>query len=90
MGNKKKEQFLLGFALETENEFENAKLKCQKKNLDAIVLNSLNHKGAGFGGDENKITFIEKSGKSYDFDLKTKTEVANDIFERIIKAWLKN
>lgn len=90
MGNKKKEQFLLGFALETENEFENAKLKCQKKNLDAIVLNSLNDKGAGFGGDENKITFIEKSGKSYDFDLKTKTEVANDIFERIIKAWLKN
>ena len=58
MGKIKEKQFLIGFALETENEVENAKLKIQKKNLDLIVLNSLQDKGAGFGNPTNKITFI--------------------------------
>src|SRR5690606_12610911 len=62
LGEKKKNQFLIGFALETENEIEHAKLKIQKKNLDLIVLNSLNDKGAGFGHATNKVTFIDKNG----------------------------
>ena len=85
MGRQKQDQFLLGFALETENEEENAMAKCQKKQLDAIVLNSLNDKGAGFGGDKNKITFIEKSGEKTAFDLKSKAAVARDIFDQIIR-----
>ena len=85
MGRQKKHQFLLGFALETENEIENATAKCQKKNLDAIVLNSLNDKEAGFGGDKNKITFIEKEGTKHAFELKSKTAVARDIFQQIIQ-----
>ena len=60
LGEKKENQFLVGFALETENEVENAKKKLKKKNLDAIVLNSLNDAGAGFGKSTNKITFINK------------------------------
>lgn len=83
MGKKKKQQFLLGFALETENEVANAKAKCVKKNADAIVLNSLNDINAGFGGDKNKITFIRKNGTSTTFELKAKTEVAVDIFAQI-------
>ena len=85
MGRQKQDQFLLGFALETENEEENAMAKCQKKQLDAIVLNSLNDKGAGFGGDKNKITFIDKSGEKTAFDLKSKAAVARDIFDQIIR-----
>ena len=83
MGEQKKKQFLLGFALETENELDNAKAKCTKKNADAIVLNSLNDTEAGFGGDKNKITFIRKNGTATTFDLKPKTEVAADIFAQI-------
>ena len=83
MGEQKKKQFLLGFALETENELDNAMAKCTKKNADAIVLNSLNDTEAGFGGDKNKITFIRKNGTSTTFDLKPKTEVAADIFAQI-------
>ena len=83
MGEQKKKQFLLGFALETENELDNAKAKCTKKNADAIVLNSLNDTEAGFGGDKNKITFIRKNGTATTFDLKPKTEVAADIFSQI-------
>ena len=85
MGRQKQDQFLLGFALETENEEENAMAKCQKKQLDAIVLNSLNDKGAGFGGDKNKITFIDKTGEKTAFDLKSKAAVARDIFDQIIR-----
>ena len=83
LGKIKKEQYLLGFALETENELENATLKLEKKNLDAIVLNSLNDSGAGFQTKTNKITFIEKAGTTTQYDLKSKTAVAVDIFEKI-------
>jgi len=84
MGEQKKHQFLVGFALETENEVENAKRKLQRKNLDAIVLNSLQDKGAGFGSTTNKVTFIDKNSNVKAFELKTKTEVASDIWSEII------
>lgn len=85
LGEKKKDQFLVGFALETENEVENAKKKLKKKNLDAIVLNSLNDPGAGFGTPTNKITFIDKNLAIKAFELKTKAEVAADIWGEIVK-----
>lgn len=88
LGTKKKHQYLLGFALETENEVENALKKLKKKNLDAIVLNSLKDKGAGFQTKTNKITFIEKGGALTAYDLKTKTEVSTDIFNKIAEAVL--
>lgn len=82
MGDNKKDQTLIGFALETENEIENAKGKLERKNLDGIVLNSLQDKGAGFAGDTNKITYI--TGDSLkEFNLKSKTEVAIDILNQI-------
>ncbi|HZH69918.1 MAG TPA: phosphopantothenoylcysteine decarboxylase, partial [Flavobacteriaceae bacterium] len=74
-----------GFALETENEIENAKKKLKKKNLDIIVLNSLNDAEAGFGKDTNKITMIFKNQEMINFDLKSKSEVADDIFQQIVK-----
>ena len=85
LGEMKKNQFLVGFALETENEEENAKKKLKKKNLDAIVLNSLNDTGAGFGTPTNKITFIDKNLTIKAFELKTKAEVAADIWDEIVK-----
>lgn len=84
-GDHKTHQFLVGFALETENEVENAKGKLARKNLDAIVLNSMRDKGAGFGGDTNKISFIDTNSNITAFELKTKAEVAVDIFNEIIK-----
>lgn len=84
---KKKEQVLIGFALETENEKENAKEKLLKKNADMIVLNSLNDKGAGFGLDTNKITIFQKKGKEKKFSLKTKDEAAKDIVDTIINTY---
>ncbi|MBU2020182.1 MAG: bifunctional phosphopantothenoylcysteine decarboxylase/phosphopantothenate--cysteine ligase CoaBC [Bacteroidetes bacterium] len=84
-GENKKNQILVGFALETENEESNAKAKLQKKNLDAVVLNSLKNDGAGFGGDTNKITIFDKDNKSIDFQLKSKTEVAKDIVNFLLK-----
>ncbi|MEL6303793.1 MAG: bifunctional phosphopantothenoylcysteine decarboxylase/phosphopantothenate--cysteine ligase CoaBC [Bacteroidota bacterium] len=84
LGEIKKEQFLVGFALETENEIENAKGKLKRKNLDAIVLNTLNDKGAGFGGNTNKITFIDKNLTIKTFALKMKPEVAFDIWSEIL------
>ena len=75
----------MGFALETQNELENAKTKLKKKNLDLIVLNSLNDKGAGFKSDTNKITLISKDNKIVSFNVKLKKEVANDILQHIIK-----
>lgn len=84
LGEIKKNQFLVGFALETENEIENAKIKLKKKNLDLIVLNSLQDKGAGFQGDTNKITLISKDNKITPFSVKPKEEVAIDILEYII------
>ncbi len=83
--NKSKDQILVGFALETNDELENAQNKLEKKNLDFIVLNSLNDKGAGFGVDTNKITILEKGNKRHDFELKTKVEVARDIVAKIIE-----
>jgi phosphopantothenoylcysteine decarboxylase/phosphopantothenate--cysteine ligase len=84
MGDIKKDQYLVGFALETENELENAKKKLRKKNLDAIVLNSLNDKEAGFGKSTNKITFIDKNLEIKTFEVKNKAEVALDILNEII------
>ena len=84
LGKIKKNQFLVGFALETENELENAKGKLKKKNLDAIILNSLNDKGAGFISKTNKITFIDKNSQIIAFELKTKAEVAVDILNEIL------
>ena len=83
LGKEKKEgQFSVGFALETHNESANAREKLQKKNLDMIVLNSLNDPGAGFKHDTNKVTIIEKDATTA-FDLKQKTEVAQDIVNLI-------
>ncbi len=85
MGSRKREnQYLLGFALETQDEHENALKKLRSKNLDAIVLNSLNDPGAGFSSDHNKITLIHKNEKSISFELKPKTEVAKDILSQIL------
>ncbi|GHC54594.1 bifunctional phosphopantothenoylcysteine decarboxylase/phosphopantothenate--cysteine ligase CoaBC [Ulvibacter litoralis] len=84
LGEIKGKQFLVGFALETENELEHAKTKLKKKNLDLIVLNSLKDKGAGFKTDTNKVTLISKDNKVVPFPVKTKAEVANDIFTHII------
>jgi phosphopantothenoylcysteine decarboxylase/phosphopantothenate--cysteine ligase len=84
LGKIKLNQFLIGFALETENEIENAKLKIQKKNLDLIVLNSLQDEGAGFGKATNKITFIDKDLIVEPMDLKSKELVANDIMNKVI------
>jgi phosphopantothenoylcysteine decarboxylase/phosphopantothenate--cysteine ligase len=85
LGEIKKHQFLVGFALETNNELENAKSKLSRKNLDAIVLNSLQDKGAGFATDTNKITIIDKDLNETTFKLKSKTAVAEDIMNQIIK-----
>lgn len=85
LGERKIHQKLIGFALETENEIDNAKGKIKKKNLDAVVLNSLNDKGAGFGTDTNKVTFITKDMKEFPIELKPKIEVALDILNLIIK-----
>jgi phosphopantothenoylcysteine decarboxylase/phosphopantothenate--cysteine ligase len=87
---KKKGQFLLGFALETQNEVENAKSKIERKNLDAIVLNSMNDPGAGFGFDTNKIMIIDRQGKEFTFETKSKKEVANDIVEYVVQNLPKN
>jgi phosphopantothenoylcysteine decarboxylase / phosphopantothenate---cysteine ligase len=87
LGQIKKNQFLIGFALETENEIENAKIKIEKKNLDLIVLNSLNDKGAGFGKPTNKVTFIDKDFNIFENPLKSKELVAEDIVNLIVKKY---
>jgi phosphopantothenoylcysteine decarboxylase/phosphopantothenate--cysteine ligase len=80
---KSDNQILVGFALETSDEIKNARQKLVKKNLDFIVLNSLNDKGAGFQVDTNKITIIDKYNNQQFFELKSKKEVAVDIVEKI-------
>ncbi len=85
LGTIKKNQFLIGFALETENEIENAKQKIQKKNLNLIVLNSLQDEGAGFGKSTNKITFIDSEFKIESMQLKSKELVAVDIINKVIQ-----
>jgi phosphopantothenoylcysteine decarboxylase/phosphopantothenate--cysteine ligase len=86
MGKKKKvNQVVVGFALETENEIANAQKKLNNKNLDMIVLNSLNNQGAGFQHNTNKITIIDKENNITDYELKDKSEVAKDIIHKIIE-----
>lgn len=82
---KKKGQVLVGFAMETENELENATKKLESKNADLIVLNSLNDEGAGFNSDTNKVTFVYPDNKSIEFELKSKSGVANDIANAVKK-----
>ncbi|MBM3420839.1 MAG: phosphopantothenoylcysteine decarboxylase, partial [Bacteroidetes bacterium] len=80
---KKSNQTLAGFALETDNEIENAVGKLQRKNLDMIVLNSLRDEGAGFGVATNRVTIIDRYNKIDKFELKPKDEVAYDILKKI-------
>ncbi|MDR0195156.1 MAG: bifunctional phosphopantothenoylcysteine decarboxylase/phosphopantothenate--cysteine ligase CoaBC [Myroides sp.] len=87
LGAIKNEQFLVGFALETQNEIEHAKAKIKKKNLDLIVLNSLKDEGAGFGKPTNKVTFIDKDFNIEPKELKLKEEVAQDIINKIVKHY---
>ncbi|MBK9391978.1 MAG: bifunctional phosphopantothenoylcysteine decarboxylase/phosphopantothenate--cysteine ligase CoaBC [Bacteroidetes bacterium] len=81
---KKKGQLLVGFALETDNEIENARKKLHSKNLDVVVLNSLKEEGAGFGHDTNKITLIDRNNIIDKFELKSKEEAAKDILNKVI------
>jgi phosphopantothenoylcysteine decarboxylase/phosphopantothenate--cysteine ligase len=86
MGRRKsKGQILVGFALETDKEEEHARSKLKKKNLDLIVLNSMQDEGAGFGTDTNRVTMIDRSGTSERFELKPKNQVAADLVQRVIK-----
>ncbi|MFO7574208.1 MAG: phosphopantothenoylcysteine decarboxylase [Bacteroidales bacterium] len=80
---KKSGQLVVGFALETDNEMENAVGKLKRKNLDMIVLNSLRDEGAGFGGDSNRVTIFDRYNKIDKFELKPKDEVAYDILGKI-------
>ncbi|MFN4314978.1 MAG: bifunctional phosphopantothenoylcysteine decarboxylase/phosphopantothenate--cysteine ligase CoaBC [Chitinophagaceae bacterium] len=82
---KRPGQVLVGFALETENELENARAKLTRKNADMIVLNSLQDAGAGFGHDTNKITILHRDGTVREFDTKSKAEVASDIIDTLIE-----
>jgi len=82
---KKTDQLLIGFALETNNERENAIDKLKRKNLDMIVLNSLKDDGAGFKGDTNKITIVDKALSVTEYPLKNKDEVARDICKKIME-----
>ena len=86
---KRPGQVTVGFALETDNEVENARGKCQRKNLDFIVLNSLQNKNAGFQVDTNVITIITSDGKKLDYPCKPKTEVARDIINVLSNDYLK-
>jgi len=86
MGKQKRSgQLFAGFALETGNGLENARKKLERKNLDLVVLNSLEDEGAGFGTETNKVTFVDKSGFIDTFEVKPKREVAGDIVRKIAK-----
>jgi phosphopantothenoylcysteine decarboxylase / phosphopantothenate---cysteine ligase len=87
LGSSKKEgQFLVGFALETDHGRAYATGKLQSKNADLIVLNSLEDSGAGFGHDTNKVTIFDRNGGEFGFSVRTKTEVARDIVDVIVKS----
>jgi len=86
---KRNSQILVGFALETDNAEINAKDKLARKNLDMIVLNSLQDKGAGFGTDTNKVTILTAAGGRHDFGLKSKREVAVDILDTIVNEYVR-
>lgn len=89
LGRRKKEnQVMIGFALETNNEMTNAQKKLTKKNLDFIVLNSLQDKGAGFQHDTNKITIVDKHNNIKEYELKTKQQVAKDIVDYLVQLQL--
>ena len=81
---KKGSQILAGFALETHNEIENATAKLRRKNLDLIVMNSMQDIGAGFGNDTNRITIIDRNNIIHKFELKSKEETAMDILDKIV------
>jgi len=81
---KRKSQILAGFALETHNELANATAKLKRKNLDIIIMNSMQDNGAGFGYDTNRITIIDKSNNIDKFELKSKEETAKDILDKIV------
>jgi phosphopantothenoylcysteine decarboxylase/phosphopantothenate--cysteine ligase len=86
MGRRKTEgQVLVGFALETDNEEQHALSKLKKKNLDLVVLNSMQDVGAGFGTDTNRVTMIDRKGNSEKYELKPKSQVASDLVQRVIK-----
>jgi phosphopantothenoylcysteine decarboxylase / phosphopantothenate---cysteine ligase len=82
---KTTKQILVGFALETENEKENALKKLESKNADFIILNSMKDEGAGFGHNSNKITIFGKDGTTHSFEKKAKEKVATDIIDTILK-----
>ena len=82
-------QLMVGFALETDNEEVNAVDKCNRKNLDFIVMNSLNNKNSCFQYDTNQITIFDKDGTKHPYDLKPKTEVAKDIVDHIVEVMSK-
>jgi phosphopantothenoylcysteine decarboxylase/phosphopantothenate--cysteine ligase len=84
LGQQKSQQILVGFAMETQNEKENALRKLTAKNMDFIVLNSLREEGAGFQHDTNKVRFIFKDQSEKNFELKLKSEVAEDIIQELI------
>ncbi len=86
---KRPGQFIVGFALETNDELQNANEKLTKKNFDFIVLNSLQDAGAGFNFDTNKITILHRGNKRKDFELKTKAEVAEDIVNEVLDSLSK-
>lgn len=91
LGKQKSEkQFVVGFALETDNEVANAQQKMKKKNFDLIVLNSMQDTGAGFQHDTNKITIIDKTGNQLNFGLKSKVEVAEDIYNEVKKRYFSS
>ena len=89
VGARKGKRLLVGFALETDHARDHAREKMQRKNMDMIVLNSLEDKGAGFGGETNKVTIITADGQPYEYPLKSKGEVAIDIVDRMEQLWGK-
>ena len=84
---KRPNQRIIGFALETNNEFENAVGKLKRKNFDAIVLNSLRDEGAGFSGDTNKISIIFDENTFKHFELKSKDAAAKDIVDALLAVF---
>lgn len=89
LGKTKQNQLLVGFALETDHELDNARKKLHTKNLDVIVLNSLKVSGAGFSTITNQITIIDSSGEIMEYDLKPKSAVAEDILDYLLNKSLK-
>jgi phosphopantothenoylcysteine decarboxylase/phosphopantothenate--cysteine ligase len=84
---KTENQIIVGFALETDNELNNAKQKLHTKNLDFIVLNSVNDNGAGFGTSTNKVAIIDKNENITELPLKSKQDIAADIIQMVVKSY---